>query len=183
MKNFSAVFCSFTTPFSFGDTYTSLSLIPIPSKCHQFRSAIRLLVIHNIDPDNICGYRKDYLIRHPALNLIELYAKSRKLIKGINFIRSLHPHENLWLYFGETLEREEALSLAIAVYKEALNDHPKSMAIHKRLAIVCERTDNLQGAIDISQSALDKGVLEDGTKGGFKGRLLRLENKRKKQRK
>ena len=72
--------------------------------------------------------------------------------------------------------------LAIAVYTEALKDLTESMAIHKRFAIVCERTGDLQGAIDISQAAIDKGVLEDGTKGGFKGRLLRLEKKREKQR-
>ena len=61
-------------------------------------------------------------------------------------------------------------------FRDPITGAMPSMPSFKQYAIICEKQGEFQEAIDICRLALSYG-LDDGTKGGYEGRIKKLENK------
>jgi len=93
------------------------------------------------------------------------------------------------LYYKLRDERKDALEKCIYYCKEDIKQLPEFLDTWKneygdivrcpsvqQLAIIYEKNEKFQEAIDLCNYAINLG-LDDGTKGGFQGRIKRLENK------
>lgn len=93
------------------------------------------------------------------------------------------------LYYKLREERKDALEKCIYYCKEDINKLPEFLETWKneygdivrcpsvqQLAIIYEKNEEFQKAIDLCNYAINLG-LDDGTKSGFQGRIKRLENK------
>jgi len=90
------------------------------------------------------------------------------------------------LYYKQRDNRDDAIEKCIKYCKEdiesinnfldAWDGEPPRIPAFKRLAIIYDKQENHREAIEICNKALKLG-LSDGTKGGFKGRKQRLQNK------
>ncbi|WP_435158641.1 tetratricopeptide repeat protein [Haladaptatus sp. DFWS20] len=94
------------------------------------------------------------------------------------------------LYYKQRDERNDAIEKCIAYCEEDIDtidafldawereygDGPPGIPSFKRLAIILEKQGNYQDALEICEMAIQRG-LSDGTKGGYKGRKQRIQNK------
>jgi len=98
------------------------------------------------------------------------------------------------LYYKLRDERKDALEKCFYYCKEDINRLPQFLRSYKneysyieadvtprcpsvqQLAIIYEKKEKFQEAVDLCNYAINLG-LDDGTKGGFQGRIKRLENK------
>ncbi len=95
------------------------------------------------------------------------------------------------LYYKQRDDRDDAIEMCVRYCKEDIesidlfldawmgeyNDEPPRIPSFKRLAIIHEKQGTHEKALEICERAIDRG-LDDGTKGGFKGRKQRIQNKR-----
>ena len=49
--------------------------------------------------------------------------------------------------------------------------------VYKKLALAYEKQGNYQKAIDVCRTSINKGIVDDGTKNGFPGRMEKLKKK------
>jgi hypothetical protein len=73
--------------------------------------------------------------------------------------------------------RDEFGTLGPIVF-DRLKDKPRVISAFKLLAMILEEEGDREGAIAVCRSAIAEGV-EDGTKGGFQGRIDRILKKEK----
>jgi len=109
--------------------------------------------------------------RHFAYNgLIKLYYRLRDEKKDAL--------EKCIYYCKEDIKR---LPIFLEAYKKEYGDMPQCPSIIQ-LAILYGKNEQFQEAIDLCNIAIQLG-LDDGTKGGFQGRMKKLENKLNKKEK
>lgn len=123
----------------------------------------------------------------PEMSLLQLFHKTKNIDAGIAFLSEIQlriPHESCslynlplrWVEFGHDFERDGDTDSAERIYVEAMRINPDHGETYKRLCLVYQRSERYDATIAVCQSALQRG-LSDGTKGGFEGRMKRIEKR------
>lgn len=87
-----------------------------------------------------------------------------------------------WASFGHNFERTGDIKNAETIYFEGLKAYPKYYYFFVRLFIMYERAERFNDAIAICKKAISLGV-SDESKGGFEGRIKKINKKIKKKEK
>ena len=93
-----------------------------------------------------------------------------------------HNSSHLLIDLAQFFEAVKNYKQAEQIYQMGIKeDNPNLGSFYKRYAICLENQKKYQEAISLCEKALLAGLECDGTKGGFRGRLLRLEKKNKRE--
>jgi len=136
------------------------------------------------------GYLKG--VGSSAINNKDNQFAEKVLLKGLNAEDSNPTDKHfvynslIKLYYKQRDNRDDAIEKCVKYCREdiesvqsfldAWDGEPPRIPAFKRLAIIYDKQENYQEAIEICDKALQLG-LSDGTKGGFEGRKQRLQNK------
>jgi len=125
--------------------------------------------------------------REAVSGFLRLYYKSKNVEGALDLLNEMLNQQDFdrvvdlwrWAWFGYGFERDQDVENAEKVYKRLLSKFPEYERTYKRLAIMYERLGRYKEAIEICSNAINLS-LEDGTKGGFEGRIERIRKKQKK---
>jgi tetratricopeptide (TPR) repeat protein len=142
-----------------------------------FRRALDIKIHHHDLP----------IFMFPEWELLQFHADRDDIMGGITFLQEIRArswdqeagysrmgYEDDWVRFAKSFP--EDWPGAVQSLRIAISLNPDYAECHKALAIILERSNQLEEAIEVSTLALKRG-LHDGTRGGFEGRIKRLKKK------